>query len=55
MTCPLESGAEPPSAPSADSAPHVVNKMCDEVLQCHELKFQASVRAVSRGYVSDLT
>jgi len=41
--------------PSADSAPHVVNKICDEVLQCHEQKFEASGRAISRVYVSDLT
>jgi hypothetical protein len=41
--------------PSADSAPHVVNKRCDEVLQCHEQEFQTSGRAMSRGYVSDLT
>jgi hypothetical protein len=41
--------------PSADSGPRVVNKMCDELLQCHEQKFQASTRAMSRGYVSDLT
>jgi hypothetical protein len=43
------------SAPSADSAQRVVNKMCDELLQCHEQKFQTSVRAMPRGYVSDLT
>jgi hypothetical protein len=40
---------------SADSALRVVNKICDEVLQCHEQKFQTSGRAMSRGHVSDLT
>jgi hypothetical protein len=40
---------------AADSAPRVVNKMCDDVLQWHEQKLQASARATSRGHVSDLT